>query len=219
MKLPVIIVNFKTYPQATGPNAVSMAKQCEEAAKKTGVEIAVAVQALDLRSVVDSVSIPVFAQHVDNAEEGRSTGAITPDALQQAGAEGSLLNHSEKPIDFLTAQSTLKKMQEMELETILCAKDPNEAFKLYQTKPAMIAIEPPELIAGTLSVSQARPGIITALTHYIKDIPILCGAGIHTKEDVKKAVELGAKGILISSAVVLARNPKQVLIDLASALK
>ncbi len=219
MKVPIIIVNFKTYPQATGPNAVSMAKQCEEVAKKTGVEIAVAVQALDLRNVREAVGIPVLAQHVDNAEEGRNTGAIVPDALQEAGADGSLLNHSERPVDFLTAQQTLKKMQEMELETILCAKDPNEAFKLYQTRPTMIAIEPPELIAGTLSVSEARPGIITALTHYIKDIPILCGAGIHTKEDVKKAKELGAQGILVSSAVVLSRNPKQVLLDLAMALK
>ena len=45
---------------------------------------------------------------------------------------------------------------------------------------------------------------------------VLCGAGISTGEDVKAAIELGAEGVLLASGVVKAKNPRKVLLDLAS---
>ena len=67
---PLIIVNFKTYKEATGENAVKMAKMCESAAHnaKNKVKIAVAVQTADIfrvASAVDKKLIDVYAQHID----------------------------------------------------------------------------------------------------------------------------------------------------------
>ena len=42
----------------------------------------------------------------------------------------------------------------------------------------------------------------------------LVGAGIHTKEDVKVAMKLGAAGIAISSAITKAKNPGKKLKEL-----
>jgi triosephosphate isomerase len=45
-------------------------------------------------------------------------------------------------------------------------------------------------------------------------IRLLVGAGIKTREDVVKALELGADGILIASGVDLAKNHEKALKDL-----
>ena len=42
-----------------------------------------------------------------------------------------------------------------------------------------------------------------------------CGAGISTGDDVARAIELGAEGVLLASAYVKAKDPKLVLIDMA----
>jgi triosephosphate isomerase len=42
----------------------------------------------------------------------------------------------------------------------------------------------------------------------------LVGAGIHTGEDVKTALKLGASGFAISSAIVNAKNPGKKLKEL-----
>ena len=48
---------------------------------------------------------------------------------------------------------------------------------------------------------------------------LLVGAGVKNGEDVRLAIELGAKGVLLASGVTKASDPKAVLLDLASGLK
>ena len=48
LNAPLIIINFKTYPSATGERAVELADICARVAAETGIEIAVALQAADI---------------------------------------------------------------------------------------------------------------------------------------------------------------------------
>jgi triosephosphate isomerase len=48
---------------------------------------------------------------------------------------------------------------------------------------------------------------------------VLCGAGIVSGEDVERAVELGAEGVLVSSSVVRARDWESKIVELADSLK
>ena len=101
--VPLIVVNFKTYKEATGENAVKLAKQCEAAARKAKgkAKVAVAVQAADIFRVaaaVDTKIISVFAQHIDANGQGKSTGFVTAESVAGAGASGTLLNHAEHKI-------------------------------------------------------------------------------------------------------------------------
>ena len=52
----------------------------------------------------------------------------------------------------------------------------------------------------------------------LKDTNIipLCGAGITTGEDVAKALVLGCKGVLVSSAVANSQNPEKFLKEVSS---
>jgi len=85
-----------------------------------------------------------------------------------------------------------------------------------------VAIEPPELIGGNVSVSQANPGIITGTVEAVRkvnpSVKILTGAGIHSGDCVKIAVDLGTQGVLLASSVVKAKAPIAVLRDLVSKL-
>jgi triosephosphate isomerase len=219
LKLPVIVVNCKAYGNCVGEGAARMAGICERVAKLMKASIAVAVETSDIYHVRMASRIPVFAQHTDSAEPGAHTGAVLPESVKDAGAAGTLLNHSEKKLAFPVLKKSVERAKKAGLITIVCAATPDEAKKIAELKPDLIAIEPPELIGGNISVSNAKPEVVTATTKAIKGIPILCGAGIKTKEDVRKAMQLGAKGILVASGVTLAKNPEQVLKDFAAAMQ
>ncbi|MEM4246896.1 MAG: triose-phosphate isomerase [Candidatus Woesearchaeota archaeon] len=219
LKLPLIVVNCKAYENCVGEGAVRIAKVCERVARLTQTSIAVAVETPDIYHVRMAVQIPVFAQHVDSESPGAHTGVVLPESVRDAGAVGTLLNHSEKRLAPAVLSKSVERAKKAGLLTIVCAANPGEAKRIAGLKPDLIAIEPPELIGGSVSVSTARPEVVTETTRAIKDVPVLCGAGIKTKEDVAKAMKLGVKGILVASGVTLARNPEQVLRDFALAMK
>lgn len=223
LKTPIIIVNFKTYKESTGDNAIKLAEICNKIAEETKTSIAIAVQSTDIYKISKIVSIPVLSQHIDAVDFGKNTGFLLPESVKQAGAEATLLNHSEHKLDFDLLKSSIERAKHAGLKTIVCAKSTEETKNIANLNPDFIAIEPPELIGGKISVSEAKPEVINnsvkAVKSINKKIKVLCGAGIHKKEDVKKAVELGADGILVSSGIVKARNQESALKDLVNGLK
>ena len=80
-----------------------------------------------------------------------------------------------------------------------------QAKKIEELKPDYLIFEPPELVAGKKSVSKTKPELIKKISKNLK-MKFLVGAGIHSREDVKKALELGAYGIAVSSALSLRRD-------------
>jgi triosephosphate isomerase len=216
----VLLINLKTYNGGTGSNALKLAKTASLlASRHSGIEIILAAQPADIRMIASEAGIPVFAQHVDPVKFGSSTGWILPEAVKAAGASGTLLNHSERRIDIETAKRSVARCRELGLRVVMCAESPEKAEELASLKPDYIAIEPPELIGGDISVSKARPEVITESIHKVNSaahIPVLCGAGVKDAEDVRKAIELGAKGILVASGVVKAKNPEEAIKDLLS---
>jgi len=220
---PMIIVNFKTYLESTGRRAMELAKQAERVSKETGVQIIVVPQFVDLAKIAESVEIPVFAQHFDPIKPGNSTGHILVDAIKEAGAVGTLVNHSERQLRLVDIQVLVEFAKEKKLVSCVCANNPATSVAVAALNPDMTAIEPPELIGTGISVSMAKPEIITdtvSLVHKIKGgMPILCGAGISQAEDVLKALNLGTLGVLVASGVVKAKDPYNILCSFANAMR
>jgi len=207
----MIIINFKAY--VTGKEALKLAKICEQVSRAKKIPISIAVQAADISLISSKVSIAVLAQHADGAQKGAFTGTVLPESIAEAGAVGSLLNHSEKQISLQEIESAVKRLRQLGLISVVCARTPAEARKISLFKPDIIAIEPPELIGGRISVTDAKPEVVTRVTHAVHT-PVICGAGIHTKKDIRRAKDLGAIGVLISSGVVLAKNQKKAIENL-----
>lgn len=113
--------------------------------------------------------------------------------------------------------------KEYDLISIVCAQNSKEAGELAKFNPDFIAVEPPELIGGDVSVSTAEPEIIRNTVDEVKKNSsrtyVLCGAGVKNKDDVKKAIELGAKGVLVASGVVKADSVENAMEDLIKGMR
>lgn len=222
MRTPFLLVNFKAYPEALGPKAVELAALCADVAESSGRSLAIAPSALDLSLVAKSVRIPVFAQHLDPVATGKATGWIPPQAALAAGAVGTIVNHSERKVAWEEMRDLIRACRELGLEVVACADDVAEAETAAKLGPDYIAVEPPELIGGDVSVTSAKPEVITNAVERIRatnpKVEVLCGAGVKTAKDVTAAIRLGAVGVLLASGVVKARNPGRAVRDLAKGL-
>lgn len=208
-------MNFKTYIEATGKRGVELAKIADQVSRDSGVTIAVAPQFTDLKTVTEAVEIPVFSQHLDPIKPGAFTGHILAEAVKAAGASGTIINHSERRIRISEIEEALSLARISDLASLVCTDTPGVSAAVGSLDPDMIAIEPPDLIGTGVAVSKARPELITNSIKRIrtvnKSVDILCGAGVSTAEDVGKALELGTRGVLVSSSVVKNTNPGQLL--------
>ncbi|MHA2117677.1 MAG: triose-phosphate isomerase [Candidatus Thorarchaeota archaeon] len=215
IKLPVIAINFKTYPQATGEKAVLLAQTCEKVAKEYGVSIVVCPQVPDLYRVSRAVDIPVFSQHMDPGDPGRFTGHVLGETLVEAGCVGTLLNHSENRMELADIEDAVRRAENLNIHTLVCTNNPLVSVAAASLNPDSIAVEPPELIGSGISVSQAQPEVISGTVDRIravnKKVTILTGAGISTGGDVEAAIKLGTQGVLLASAVAKSDKPEEVL--------
>ncbi len=209
MKKPLIVINFKTYKQ--GKAAIDLARKIAKVDKN----IIIGVQASDIKEITEETKLKVYAQHVEYFWPGRHTGYILPEAVREDKAAGTFLNHSEHKLKFRILKKTIKRCREAGLKVLVFASSLKEAKKIQKLKPDYLVIEPPELVAGKISVSKAKPELIEKIKNKLK-MPFLVGAGIHNSEDVKIAMKLGASGIAVSSAITKARNPEKKLRELLS---
>lgn len=165
-----------------------------------------------------ALPIPVIAQHVDRVDPGAHTGFQPPEAVQAAGGRGSLINHSEHPVPEATVGELVSRLRELSLAPVVCAKDVGTARRLAAFRPAYLAVEPPDLIGGTRSVSTARPEVVSGAVEAVRAISpttrVLCGAGVHDRHDVRRAIELGSSGVLVASAVTRSKDPTLALAEL-----
>jgi len=223
LKTPIIIVKFKTYLESTGKKAVELAQTAEKVSKDTGVIIAVAPQFADIAKVAESVEIPVFAQHIDPIKPGNCTGHVLVESVKEAGAIGTLINHSERQLKLVEIDAIIALAREKGLTSCVCANNPNVSAAAAALRPDIVSIEPPELIGTGIAVSKAQPQVVidtVKLVHQINaNITILCGAGISQGEDVSIALKLGTQGVLVASGIVKAKDPYSILRAFADATK
>ena len=232
----MIWVNFKLYKETFGDGVLRLAEACFKVAEKTKVEIIPVVSPFDLWRVKKRFQKKVWVQHVDLFFEGAKTGWVSPLQAIILGADGTLLNHSEHKISPGKVKQILsylkkdkwRKHWEQEVpilkrkiekfRTMVCFATQGQAkrwVKRLGSFSEFVAYEPPELIGGEVSVSQARPEVVRKVVELLPKQRVVIGAGIRSGDDVKKALKLGAKGVLVSSGVVKADNPQEKLEELA----
>jgi len=221
LKPPVLIVNLKEYDEVLGDRPVTIAKVARNLSDKYKVTILIAPP----DPMIDNISkiILTLSQHVEPYEPGAHTGALLAKEVKELGAIGSIINHSEKRIPAEDIKKCVELCKEYELISVVCAQNSKEAGELAKFNPDFIAVEPPELIGGDVSVATAEPEIIkNSVSEVNRNSPrthLLCGAGVKTREDVKKAIELGAKGVLVASGVVKSPSVEKAMEELIKGMK
>ncbi len=224
----MLVINCKNYMEVAGDRIVRFVETAEKVSKRYNVEIAVAppqhlIGAVAGRGGSSSSSIPILAQHVDESGIGSTTGFVVPEMLKESGVSGSLINHSEHRIPDAAVQRLVQRMRGLGMISIVCVRDVAEAGRYAGFNPDYIAIEPPELIGSGRAISKERPEMITdagdAIAGVGSQAGLLCGAGIISGADVARAVELGAKGVLVASGIVKAADWDGIISEFARSIR
>jgi triosephosphate isomerase len=164
--------------------------------------------------------IHVFAPHMDPIPVGRGTADTLAEALVAAGAEGTQLNHVEKPLDFDTLAATIARAKEVGLMTMVCADSMAEASKITALKPTCVVAEPSELIGTGISVG---PEYVAAAFECVKsvdpDVLVLTAAGISNGQDVYNTIIAGADATGSSSGVAKAADRAAMVDEMIAAVR
>ncbi|MBT7244706.1 MAG: triosephosphate isomerase [Euryarchaeota archaeon] len=219
MEAPLVVVNFKTYTSALASAADRLGKQMADV--NTNARMVAVTSAFDLSSVSSIEGLEVWSQHLDPVGQGSHTGWLEPETAIARGAVGTIINHAEHKVSLDHVRDLMAMLPEG-FPVCACAADVTEARALAKLGPTFIAVEPPELIGGDISVTTADPTIVSDTVAAVKEVNpnvrILCGAGVKNGQDVATAIALGAEGVLLASGVTKANDPQTVLEDLVSLL-
>ena len=222
MNTPIVILNYKTYLESSGENALELARALKSASEESGITMVAAPQAADIYRIQDQISLPIFAQHIDPITPGGHTGSNLIETLIEAGISGSLINHSENRMKLADIDEVIQLCKQNDIESCVCTNNIATSKAIATFSPDAVSVEPPELIGTGIPVSQAQPEVVEDSVKGVKSInkkiKVLCGAGISTGDDMKAAMDLGADGVLLASGIVKAENPKEALLDLVSKL-
>ena len=219
----MIFVNYKTYEEGSGQNALALTKILEEVAHATQVKIIPVVQIIDAEMVVAGTTLEVWIQHIDPLTYGAHTGWTLPEEAVKIGISGVFLNHSEHKFDnFDSLKTANEKAMSANLKTLIFASTLSELKKICELSPTLVAYEPAELVGSTTtSVAEAQPEIISQAAEIAREfgLPLVVGAGIHSTNDVKKSLELGAVGVAVATDIVKATDPRKELTELTEGFK
>ena len=219
VKLPFFEIGPNSY--LYGDDILELAKAADAASAKYDVDIIFTTPVVDIRRVREATkNIHVFAPHMDAIVPGRGLADILPESLVAAGADGVMLNHCEKPLDFETLEKTIVRANEVGLTTIVCADSLAEASKIATLNPDIIVAEPSELIGTGVSVGKEY---VEAATKSVKDVNpdilVLTAAGIAGGDDVYNTIIAGADATGSSSGVAKAKDRAAMVDEMISAVR
>jgi triosephosphate isomerase len=222
VRAPVFEIGLKGY--LYGADAVRLAQAADRLSRELDVSVIFDPQAVDIPAVARATDrLLVFAQHMDPVAVGRGVGSVLPEALREAGAVGTLLNHSERRMTLGDINRAIVRAREVGLATLVCADSPEEAAAVAQLGPDIVLAEPPELIATSRSAATEMRGFVERSVELVRQIDpgiiVMCGAGVQTPDDVEKMIGLGVGGTGSSSGVLKAADPVALMRAMLTAMK
>ncbi len=211
---PVFEIGLKGY--CWGAEAVRLAVEADRLAERLDISIVYDPQAVDIRAVAAATDrILVFAQHMDPVGPGRGVGAVLAEALRDAGAAGTLLNHSERPMALGALARAIERAQSVGLFTLVFADSPAEAAALARLGPDIVLAEPPELISTGVSAGNVMAEFVLETVAEVKrvdpSILVMSGAGVNDPRDVDRMIRLGLDGTGSSSGILRADDPNAAM--------
>lgn len=219
IRAPFFEIGPKSY--LYGDQVLDLALAAEAASKKYDIDIVFTTPYTDIARVADRTErLFVFAPHMDALYPGRGLADILPEGIKAAGAVGVMLNHCEKPLTLSTLNQTIRRADEVNLISIVCADTVREAQAIAHLTPDIIVAEPSDLI-GTGETSDL--GYVRASIEAVKsvnpDIMVLQGAGIKNGQDVYDVIYAGAEATGSSSGIIKAADPAAMIDEMIRAVR
>ena len=207
---PVFEIGLKGY--IWGAEAVRLAREADRLARELDVRVVFDPQHVDIPAVAAATAdLLVFAQHMDPVAIGRGAGYVLAEALRDAGAVGTLLNHAEHRLTLADIDRSIARARETGLATMVCCDSPEEAAAVAMLGPDIVLAEPPDLIGTDRSAATEIPWFVERTVELVgrvdPSIVVMCGAGVRTPEDAARMIALGMGGTGSTSGILKADDP------------
>ena len=215
---PFLVVNPKSY--LYGKESLALAKAADDAAKKTGLKIYFTCPFSDIRYIRENTdAIIVTAQAMESLTPGRGMGHLLPEALFDAGARATFLNHADHPMTMAELAKTITRARALGIETIACADSLAEGSAVAELRPDILLCEPTDLIGtGHTADDNYTISIVAKIRSIAPEIGIMIASGITTADDVYRVVRLGADGSGATSGILNAPDPGLRILEMAEAI-
>lgn len=218
---PLFVVNFKAY--VYGAEALRFSREAERISRRYDVPVIVVPQVVDIVKIAEESGLLVFAPHIDPIRPGRGTGSVLPEAVKEAGAVGTMLNHAERRLSLSEIGEAIKRADEVGLASMICADRPEDVPAIASFNPNIIGTEPPALIGTARSVGRVNKDFVINSVEIVKKINpkiiVGSGAGVASGSDVAEIVRLGAEMTGATSGILKAEDPVKALDEMVRALK
>lgn len=216
---PFFILNPKSY--LYGESLLNLAQVADELATEVDFTIFVTAPFSDIRLISENTkNIFVTAQHMNGMKPGRGMGHVLPEAIKEAGAKATFLNHAENPMTLSELTIAVVRAKELGIFTIVCADTIDEAKSVAMLSPDIILCEPTELIGtGKTSDDSYIEKTNAAIKSVNNNILVMQAAGISTAFDVYRTISLGADGTGCTSGIVAADSPEDMLRDMIKSIQ
>lgn len=219
IRAPFFETSVKNY--IFGDAVLEYAKAADAAAKEYDVDVLFVAPYTEIRRVRENTDrLIVFAPHMDAIKPGRGIADVLPEALKAAGAQGVVLNHSEKPVTLNALRKTIDRADELDLLTFVCADTVAEAQAIAQLHPDILNPEPTELIgSGIVSDMGYVKEVIRAVKAVDPSILVEQAAGITTAQQVYDFIMAGSEAAGSASGILTSTNPHALLNEMVRSVK
>lgn len=211
IRAPFFETSVKNY--IYGDAVLEYARAADAASKEHDVDVLFVAPYTELRRVRENTDrLIVLAPYMDALQPGRGIADVLPEALKAAGAQGVVLNHSERPMTLNAIRKTIDRANELDLLTFICADSIVEAQALALFHPDILNPEPTELIgSGNVSDMGYVREVIRAVKSIDRSILVEQAAGITTSQQVYDFIMVGSEAVGSASGILTSANPYALL--------
>ena len=142
----MFIINCKNYNEISGVKVNKLSQIAERISKKHKIPIAIAPPHHQLASIRWTTTekylskLLVFAQHLDDAKVGSTTGYMIPELVKKSKVNGALINHSEHRISPKEITNLVKRLKKLKMKTVVCVKNVREAETYAKLNPTYLSL-------------------------------------------------------------------------------
>jgi triosephosphate isomerase len=218
IRTPFFETSVKNY--IYGDDVLEYARAADAASKEHDVDVLFVAPYTEIRRVQECTDhLIILAPYMDAIRPGRGIADVLPEALKAAGAQGVVLNHSERPMTLSAIRKTIERANELDLITFVCADTIAEAQALALLHPDILNPEPTELIgSGNVSDMGYVREVIRAVKSIDRSILVEQAAGITTAQQVYDFIMAGSEAVGSASGILTSADPQALLNQMVRAV-
>jgi triosephosphate isomerase (TIM) len=214
IRVPFFETSVKNY--IYGDAVLEYAWAADAAAGKYDVDVLFVAPYTEIRRVKENTEhLIVFAPYMDTLRPGRGMADVLPEALKAAGAQGVVINHSERPMTLAAIKKTIDRANELDMLSFVCADSIMESQAVAQLHPDIMNPEPTELIGtGIASDMTYVKEVIRAVKAIDPSILVEQAAGITTAQQVYDFIMAGSEAAGSASGILNSPDPLKLVAEM-----